>query len=196
MLPRDLTLWQAAKPWLDVRSNDEHTLISHALAKALLTLIPEACEAVVLPAILLHDTGWKKMPKDKLARAVGPTPQFPELQRDHEIASVTLGKEILARLNLGLKDAEILAIIDGHDTTKQARSLNDAVMKDADKLWRFTPHGRHTIADWFGSNPTDTLAMLQDFVLPSVLTPQGRAMAGALLAEGWAMTTLTERMQG
>ncbi|MBC7737687.1 MAG: phosphohydrolase, partial [Candidatus Saccharibacteria bacterium] len=61
MLPRDLTLWQAAKPWLDVRSNDEHTLISHALAKALLTLIPEACEAVVLPAILLHDTGWKKM---------------------------------------------------------------------------------------------------------------------------------------
>lgn len=196
MLPRDLALWQAAKPWLDVRSNDEHTLISHALAKALLTLIPEADEAVVLPAILLHDTGWKKMPKDKLARAVGPTPQFPELQRDHEIASVAVGKEILARLNLGLKDAEILAIIDGHDTTKQARSLNDAVMKDADKLWRFTPHGRHTIAGWFGSNPTDTLAMLQDFVLPSVLTPQGRAMAGALLAEGWAMTTLTERMRG
>ena len=196
MLPRDLALWQAAKPWLDVRSNDEHTLISHALAKALLTLIPEADEAVVLPAILLHDTGWKKMPKDKLARAVGPTPQFPELQRDHEIASVAVGKEILARLNLGLKDAEILAIIDGHDTTKQARSLNDAVMKDADKLWRFTPHGRHTIGGWFGSDAGDTLAMLQDFVLPSVLTPQGRAMAGALLAEGWAMTTLTERMRG
>lgn len=196
MLPRDLALWQAAKPWLDVRSNDEHTLISHALAKALLTLIPEADAAVVLPAILLHDTGWKKMPKDKLARAVGPTPQFPELQRDHEIASVAVGKEILARLNLGLKDAEILAIIDGHDTTRQARSLNDAVMKDADKLWRFTPHGRHTIGGWFGSDAGDTLAMLQDFVLPSVLSPQGRAMAGALLAEGWAMTTLTERMLG
>jgi HD domain len=195
MQARDLALWRAARPWLDVRSNDEHTLMSYALAQALLDLIPDADEAVVLPAILLHDTGWKQMPQDKLALAVGPKAQFPELQRDHEIAGVAIGQDILARLNLGLKDAEILAIIDGHDTTKQARSVNDAVMKDADKLWRFTAHGRHTIGGWFGSDAKDTLAMLQDFVLPSFLTPQGRAMAGALLAEGLAMTTLTERMK-
>jgi HD domain len=195
MQARDLALWRAARPWLDVRSNDEHTLMSYALAQALLDLIPDADEAVVLPAILLHDTGWKQMPQDKLALAVGPKAQFPELQRDHEIAGVAIGQDILARLNLGLKDAEILAIIDGHDTSKQARSANDAVMKDADKLWRFTAHGRHTIGGWFGSDAKDTLAMLQDFVLPSFLTPQGRAMAGALLAEGLAMTTLTERMK-
>ena len=189
--PRDAALWQAARPWLDVRSNDEHTLISYALA---LALIPDADEAVVLPAILLHDTGWKRMPQEKLALAVGPNPQFPELQRDHELAGVAIGRDILVRLNLGLNDAEILGIIDGHDTTKQARSLNDAVVKDADKLWRFTPHGRATIGGWFGSDAAATLAMLQDFVLPSFLTPQGRAMAGALLAEGLAMSTLTERM--
>ena len=194
MIPRDAALWQAARPWLDVRSNDEHTLISHALAQALLALAPDANEAVVLPAILLHDTGWKQMPQDKLALAVGPNPQFPELQRDHEIAGVAIGRDILARLDLGLNDAEILAIIDGHDTTKRARSLNDAIMKDADKLWRFTPHGRQTIGGWFGSDAAATLSMLQDFVLPSFLTPQGRAMAGALLAEGLAMSTLTERM--
>ena len=196
MQARDLALWQAAKPWLNVRSNDEHTLISYALAQALLDMLPEADEAVVLPAVLLHDTGWKQMPQDKLALAVGPKPQFPELQRDHEIAGVAIGRDILDRLKLGLKDAEILGIIDGHDTTKQARSLNDAVMKDADKLWRFTPHGRQTIGGWFGSDAKDTLAMLQDFVLPSFLTPEGRAMARALLAEGLAMNTLTERMMG
>jgi CRISPR/Cas system-associated endonuclease Cas3-HD len=59
MNARDHTLWKAAKPWLNVRSNDEHTLISYALGQALLALIEEADEAVVLPAILLHDTGWK-----------------------------------------------------------------------------------------------------------------------------------------
>src|SRR5262245_230623 len=180
MTPRDLAIWRAAKPWLDVRSNDEHTLLSWSLGRALLAVIPEADEEIVLPAILLHDIGWKKMPVEKLARAVGPKPEFPELQRDHEIASVEIGSEILSRLSLGLQDQEILAIVDGHDTTKQARSVNDAVMKDADKLWRFTGHGVRTIGGWFGSPTPDTLVMLEDFVLPSFLTPQGLAMARAL----------------
>lgn len=187
--PRDRAIWAAARPWLDVRSNDEHTLISWHLARALLTASP-ADEAVVLPAILLHDTGWKKMPPEKLARAVGPSPQFPELQRDHELAGVEIGREILARLDLGLNDTAILAIIDGHDTTRHARSPEDAVVKDADKLWRFTPHGVRTIGGWFGTPAAETLAMLRDFVLPSVLTEPGRAMARGFLAEGEAMAEL------
>lgn len=195
MTPRDLAIWRAVRPWLDVRSNDEHTLLSWRLGSALLAVIPEADEGIVLPAILLHDTGWKKMPVEKLARAVGPKPEFPELQRDHEIASVEIGSEILMRLDLGLRDQEILAIVDGHDTTKHARSINDAVMKDADKLWRFTEHGVRTIGKWFESSTADTLAMLEDFVLPSFLTPQGLAMAGALLAEGQAMSEMDERMR-
>lgn len=195
MTPRDLAIWRAVRPWLDVRSNDEHTLLSWRLGSALLAVIPEADEGIVLPAILLHDTGWKKMPVEKLARAVGPKPEFPELQRDHEIASVEIGFEILTRLDLGLRDQDILAIVDGHDTTKHARSINDAVMKDADKLWRFTGHGVRTIGKWFESSTADTLAMLEDFVLPSFLTPQGLAMAGALLAEGRAMSEMDERMR-
>lgn len=187
--PRDRAIWAAARPWLDVRSNDEHTLISWHLARALLAASP-ADEAVVLPAILLHDTGWKKMPPEKLARAVGPSPQFPELQRDHELAGVEIGREILARLDLGLNDTAILAIIDGHDTTRHARSAEDAVVKDADKLWRFTPHGVRTIGGWFGTPADKTLAMLEDFVLPSVLTEPGRAMARGFLAEGEAMAEL------
>jgi hypothetical protein len=196
MNPRDTALWQAAKPWLDVRSNDEHTAIAYHLGRALLHLTPEADEAVVLPAILLHDTGWKMMPPEKLVRAVGPKPEFPELQRDHEVASVRIGQEILERLALGLNNAAILAIVDGHDTVRTARSVNDAVMKDADKLWRFTPHGVRTIGGWFQSPPADTLAMLQDFVLPSFLTAPGRAMAGAFLAEAQAMLAMDDLMEG
>lgn len=196
MLPRDLALWEAAKPWLDVRSNDVHTLIAWRLAGTLLTLRPGADEGVVLPAILLHDTGWKKMPQEKLARAVGPKPEFPELQRDHELAGVEIGRDILGRLALGLDDRAILAIIDGHDTTKEARSPEDAIVKDADKLWRFTPHGVATIGGWFQTPAPDTLAMLEDFVLPSFLTPEARIMAQGFLAEGRASAEREERMKG
>ncbi len=196
MTPRDLALWQAARPWLDVRSNDVHTLIAWRLARTLLALRPGADESVVLPAIILHDTGWKKMPQDKLALAVGPKPQFPELQRDHEVAGVAIGRDILHHLGLGLDDAAILAIIDGHDTTKAARSAEDAIVKDADKLWRFTPHGVETIGGWFQTPAPETLAMLEDFVLPSFLTPEARIMAQGFLAEGWASAEHEERMRG
>lgn len=196
MTPRDLALWRAARPWLDVRSNDVHTLIAWRLAGTLLTLRPGADEDVVLPAILLHDTGWKKMPQEKLARAVGPKPLYPELQRDHEVAGVGIGAEILRDLALGLDDAAILAIVDGHDTTREARSPEDAIVKDADKLWRFTPHGVETIGGWFGTPAPDTLAMLRDFVLPSFLTPEARIMAEGFLAEGWATAERDERMTG
>lgn len=196
MTPRDKALWHAARPWLDVRSNDVHTLIAWRLARALLALRPGADEAVVLPAILLHDTGWKKMPQDKLAKAVGPKPQFPELQRDHELAGVEIGADILRRLGLGLNDAAILGIVDGHDTTRSARSPEDAIVKDADKLWRFTPHGVATIGGWFETPAPDTLSMLEDFVLPSFLTPEARTMAQGFLAEGWAAAERDERMNG
>lgn len=196
MTPRDLALWQAARPWLDVRSNDVHTLIAWRLAGRLLALRPGADAAVVLPAIILHDTGWKKMPQEKLALAVGPKAQFPELQRDHEIAGVAIGADILRDLALGLDDAAILAIIDGHDTTKDARSPDDAIVKDADKLWRFTPHGVATIGGWFETAAPDTLAMLEDFVLPSFLTPEARIMAQGFLADGWASAERNERMNG
>jgi hypothetical protein len=196
MTPRDLRLWQAAKPWLDVRSNDIHTLIAWRLARTLLTLLPGADEAVVLPTVILHDTGWKKMPQEKLALAVGPNAQFPELQRDHEVAGVEIGRDILGRLGLALNDKAILAIIDGHDTTKAVRSAEDAIVKDADKLWRFTPHGVATIGGWFQTPALDTLAMLEDFVLPSFLTPEARIMAQGFLAEGWASAEREERMQG
>jgi hypothetical protein len=196
MTPRDLAIWRAARPWLDVRSNEVHTLIAWRLAGTLLTLHPGAEEAVVLPAIILHDTGWKQMPQEKLALAVGPNAQFPELQRDHELAGVEIGADILIRLALGLDDTAILAIIDGHDTTKDARSAEDAIVKDADKLWRFTPHGVATIGGWFQTPAPETLAMLQDFVLPSFLTPEARIMAQGFLAEGWASAERDERMTG
>jgi hypothetical protein len=190
---QDLPIWLAARPWLDVRSNDEHTLISYRLGQALLRIDPEADASVVLPAILMHDVGWKKFPPEQLAAAVGPNPRYPELQRAHEIEGVKIAAEAFARLALPwLQPDTILAIIDGHDTRKSTISREDALMKDADKLWRFTSHGVATIGGWFDTAPKETLAMLESFVLPSMLTDAGTAMAQALIADGMASAFMTD----
>lgn len=195
LLARDVPTWLAARPYLDVRSNDEHTLVSYRLARALLRLRPEVDEATVLTAILFHDVGWKRIPLEKLTASVGPRPKYPELQRVHELEGIEIARPHLDELAIAGVDVEtVLAIIDGHDTRKQAISDEDALVKDADKLWRFTAHGIRTVGDWFDMNEKVTVAMLEDFVLPQMLTPEGRAMAEAFVAQGEAQAWLAEMM--
>lgn len=183
LLPRDLPLWQDARPYLDVRSNDVHTLISYAIARALLAEHPGVAESTVLPAILLHDVGWKRIDPALLTEAVGPNPTRKELVREHEIHGVAIAGEILRRHRPAGVDIEaVLAIIDRHDTLREASSPEDALVKNADKAWRCSPHGIETICGWFASGPAEIIAMLEDFVLPQFLTTPGRAMARASLA--------------
>lgn len=178
ILPRDLPLWEDARPYLDVRNNDEHTIVAYGLARTLLAMTPEADESIVLPAILLHDVGWKRIPQDLLLLAIGRRPTRLDLVRDHEIHGVEIARAILERHRPKGVDIEaVLEIIDGHDTVKEAKSINDAVMKDADKGWRTTPHGMRTIAGWYGVPLSEIILMLQERSNPNMLTPAGRALA-------------------
>lgn len=195
LLARDIPTWLAARPYLDVRSNDEHTLISYRLARALLRRAGGIDEATVLTAILFHDVGWKRIPLEKLTASVGPKPKYPELQRVHEVEGIAIARPHLEALAIEGVDIEtVLSIIDGHDTRKEAISPEDAVVKDADKLWRFTTHGIETVGRWFDMAPRTTVAMLEDFVLPQFLTDTGRAMAEALLAQGEAGAWMSDLM--
>lgn len=187
----DWPLWLACRPYLDVRANDAHTLISYNIARALLRLRPEADAAIVLPAILFHDVGWKFVPEDKLAGSIGPKPIYPECVRQHEIEGARVAREALGAL--GDYDIEtIAAIIDGHDTRKTALSLNDALVKDADKLWRFTAHGVASISALLGQTPRATVDMLNSFVPQSLLTEEGQIMAAGLGAQAEAHARLEE----
>lgn len=182
---KDIPIWQAAKPYLDVRSNDEHTLYSYALLQRLIEFIPEGDADILLPAILLHDTGWKMIPPDKILHAFGPNNKYPELTRQHELEGVKIAEQILSQLGyLPVIIEKITAIINGHDTTKIARSTNDALLKEADKLWRYTPHGIQTIQGWFNISKNEVLDILEDFVLPTFLTENGRMMAKIMLSTG------------
>ncbi len=178
MRKQDEALWEVAKKHLNVRNNDEHTLFSYLLAQKIAENYPESDIEVILPAILLHDTGWSKIPKDKLFNAFGPNNKYPELTRQHELESVAIARQVLPELGFTNQQIEaITSLIDGHDTTKNARSLNDAIHKDADKLWRYTPHGNRIIGEWFEIEQAEVLEILENFVLPTFLTDFGRKQA-------------------
>lgn len=196
-LPRDLAMWEDAKPYLDVRNNDEHTIVAYGLARMLLSQIPDADESVVLPAILLHDVGWKRIDPAHLLRAIDKTPGYEHLVREHEVHGVEIARDILERHRpAGVDIDAVLAIIDGHDTTKSARSINDAVVKDADKGWRVTLHGVRTISGWYGWSLSQFFDMIEARSNPNMLTPQGRALAEGVTAAARAELQIGQYLRG
>jgi HD superfamily phosphodiesterase len=179
---QDRPLWDIAKTHLNVRNNDEHTQISYYLAKELCQFYNDSDKEIILPAIIFHDTGWSKIPREKLFEAFGPNNKYPELTRQHELESVAIAQEALSQLGFSSSQIKaILTLIDGHDTTKNSRSLNDAIHKDADKLWRYTPHGNRIIGEWFGIEQEEVLSILEDFVLPTFLTNEGKRLSKMML---------------
>ncbi len=65
-----------AKPYLDTRQNDVHVSLAYEFARRLLEYYPDADEEVVLPAILLHDLGWKMVHEKQQLNAFGPRPKI------------------------------------------------------------------------------------------------------------------------
>lgn len=181
--PGDEAIWALAAPFLGVRDNDSHTLHAYGLARALCAAHPAADEDVVTAAILLHDTGWSTVPEDEILSAIAPGGGRPDLVRHHEVEGARIARDVLARVGADdrLADA-VVAIVDGHDTTREARSLEDAIVKDADKLWRVTPHGLGVVRGWFGLDADEALRLTSSRVHGALCTDAGRAIARALTA--------------
>ncbi|NJC73045.1 HD domain-containing protein [Planosporangium thailandense] len=184
--PAHDVIWQRAAPYLAVRNNDEHTIYSYGLARALVDLHPDADPEVVLPGILLHDTGWSAAPADEVLTAIAPGGNRPDLVLLHEKEGARIGREILEEVGHdAARIEEIVGIIDGHDSRHEALSLNDALVKDADKLWRLTPHGVDTVMDWFGLTREQAHRLIGSRVHDHLFTDAARTMARALAAVAW-----------
>jgi hypothetical protein len=177
-------IYRKAEPYLDTRRNDVHVSLSYDFARRLLALYPGADEGIVLPAIVLHDVGWKMVSEERQLSAFGPKIKDKKTQRIHETEGVKIAQKILTGLNYDQeKIPEILSIIDGHDTRLEALSLNDQLVKDADKLWRFTPAGVDIDHTRFGI-PRDSYTKWLDTVIDDWLfTPEGKEMAHTALGE-------------
>lgn len=139
-----------AQPYLDTRNNDLHVRTACRFAQRLLEVI-RADDQVVIPAVLLHDLGWKAIPEELQLTAYGPTIKDPALNRRHELEGVRIAREILRELNYDEERTDqILNIIEGHDSRKVALSVDDALVKDSDKLWRFSKEGFYFDQSRFG----------------------------------------------
>lgn len=177
-------IFEIASTYLDTRKNDVHTQIAYEFARRLLAYYPEADEDIVLPAIILHDVGWKMVPEDKQLEAFGPNMKDTESRRLHETEGVRIAKEILKSLNFDpVKIREILNIIDGHDSRKKTISLNDKLVKDADKLWRFSAVGMDINEKLFQKSSEEHLDLLVFRIDEWFFMPESKDMAREALNE-------------
>jgi HD superfamily phosphodiesterase len=177
-------IYKRAEPYWATRKNHLHVPSSYDFAHRLLSFYPSADEAVVLPAVLLHDVGWKMVPEEKQRDAFGPEVKDQETRRFHETEGVRIAREILTSLDYDqTKTAEILSIIDGHDTRKEPLSLNDKLVKDADKLWRFTPYCVKIAHRHFGFKLREYFIWLAGREEEWFYTAEAKAMAREALDE-------------
>jgi HD domain len=176
-------VWRAAEPYMRARKNDIHIPLSFACCVRLLDHYPQADRDVCLLAILLHDIGWWAIPmEDIIAQGFrSKNPLQSDVRYRHEVEGVRLAKDVLSTTSWSQEIiAQVSEIIDGHDTRKEPRHLNDRIVRDADKLWRGSVTGIAIACDWFGTTPSAYAAKLAG-QFDWYETPEGRAMAEAEL---------------
>ncbi|MBG6059172.1 MULTISPECIES: HD domain-containing protein [Cryobacterium] len=178
--PTDLDpLWRAVEPEMRTRGNDIHIPISFAFAERLCEAYPEADSLVVRVAILLHDTGWARVDETKIiSEGFGANWRQAQIRFEHEIKGCEIAREVLP--GLGYDDAfitRVTDIIDGHDTRAESHSIEDSLVRDADRLWRFNPAGIALASSWFGQTPSFYCRRLRTEILPELITAAGLEMA-------------------
>jgi hypothetical protein len=182
---RDARIWELATPYLQTRDNDVHTLYSYGFARQLCTRIPQADEHIVLPAIILHDTGWSTVDEKIAFQAIAPDRDgsYTWAVVQHEKEGARIAREILTEVGYAEADiAEICDIIDGHDTRLTSLSINDSCVKDADKIWRVTYHGVDVAMPRFGLDRDESLRINAHRAYEDLFTDEGKAMSLALIA--------------
>ncbi len=178
--PTDLDpLWRAVEPEMRTRGNDIHIPISFAFAERLCEAYPEADSLVVRVAILLHDTGWARVDETKIiSEGFGANWRQAQIRFEHEIKGCEIAREVLPGLGY---DAAFITrvtdIIDGHDTRAESHSIEDSLVRDADRLWRFNPAGIALASSWFGQTPSFYCRRLRTEILPELITAAGLEMA-------------------
>jgi HD superfamily phosphodiesterase len=173
-------IYELAEPYWQTRSNEIHVPGAYALAQELVAAHPQADPDVVLPAILLHDIGYMAVPtEDHLKGLAGAVKGWePDITRRHEIQGAALAAEILSSVEWDRgRIAAIADIVDGHDSRAEAVSLEDQLVKDADKLWRFTASAVRICHVWMELTPERYMEWVGSEIDSWFFTPTARELA-------------------
>ncbi|MFD4351189.1 HD domain-containing protein [Nocardia sp. NPDC058518] len=174
-------IWKAVVPETRARSNDIHLPISLAYAERLCNVFPDADRQLVRVAIQLHDTGWGRVDEDRiLSEGFSGEWRKAEIRFEHERQGCLIAREVLPPLGYSDEFVEqVCRIIDGHDTRHVAYSLEDALVRDADRLWRFDHAGIALASGWFRMDPAVYTDRLEAQIVPELLTAPAIAIAMA-----------------
>ncbi len=134
-------LFEMAEPYLAKRGDLLHTQVAHDYA--LLLMEKEGGDKrIVEPAIILHDVGWFSVDSEEMEgsfglRAAGE--KAARINRLHELEGAVIARELLEALKYDatLID-QIITIVERHDSGGEPKFLEEKLVKDADKLWRYS----------------------------------------------------------
>jgi HD superfamily phosphodiesterase len=137
-------IFQSAEPYLKKRDDFLHTQVAHQYA---LLLIKQegGNKKIIEPAIILHDVGWSSLDPIQIRAAYGVKSggkKADRLNRIHEREGAVIAMQILQSLKYDLQFTDkIISIIQRHDSGITAPHPEEQIVKDADKLWRFSKTG-------------------------------------------------------
>lgn len=177
-------VWLAAEPFMRTRMNDVHLPMTLTYAELILDTEPDADERVTRVAAMLHDVGWSRVDESRILEEGFRSDNFmtSDIRVQHEKFGCDIAREILP--GCGFDDefiTKVTDIIDGHDTRAESYSIEDSIVRDSDRLWRFNPTGLGFSAEWFGKTPREIVDQLTNKIMGEMITPAGRAMAEAEL---------------
>ena len=182
-------LWKAVVHETRTRGNDIHLPISLAYAERLCRAYPGADAELVRVATVLHDTGWAHVDESRII-SEGFTGDWRKatIRYEHEKQGCDVARRVLPPLGYPADFIErVCAIIDGHDTRPVAHSLEDALMRDADRLWRFDQAGIALASTWFKMDPATYTDRLATEIVPELITQAAHDMATADLNRSTAL---------
>jgi hypothetical protein len=170
-------IFKKAEPFLHTRKNLIHTKIAlHYVLKLL--KFEKGDEGVVIPAIILHDVGWNAIPEHLHLTAFGPNPSNPKLARVHELEGAKIARAILEKMHYPPEKVnEIFRIIQGHDSRKRPISASDRIVKDGDKLTRYSRKGMAIDLGRFHIPRQEYLVFLEAIIDHWFLTPTAKRIA-------------------
>jgi hypothetical protein len=182
-------VWSAVITESRTRSNDIHLPISFAYAERLAVAHPEADALLVRVSILLHDTGWGRVDESRIiSEGFGGDWRKAAIRFEHEKQGCVIAREILPGLGYDAAFVDdVCAIVDGHDTRAEAHSLEDALVRDADRLWRFDHAGIALASGWFGIDPAAQCDRLRAEIIPELLSQAAIDIATATLDRSEAL---------
>lgn len=172
------------KNYLDSRRGDEnHAKNTLNFAKELLINHSNANEKVTLTSSLLHDIGWSKLSSAERNNAfIFNSEKRQKIVNAHEKFGATLAREILKDGDFKKTELEeIKRIILNHDENSKSISLEEKIVRDSDKLCRYTKKTFLVDIKRFKSTPIERFAVLEQNLENWFYLPESKNLAINLL---------------